>query len=70
MASASSPADPIFWLHHANVDRIWAQWQTNHPGVNPPNPNQILRPTTGFTVRFGGPVSAVLSTAALGYQYA
>lgn len=20
-----SPLDPIFWLHHANVDRIWAQ---------------------------------------------
>src|SRR5262249_21453997 len=22
-----SPKDPIFWLHHANIDRIWAQWQ-------------------------------------------
>ncbi|MEM9220028.1 MAG: tyrosinase family protein [Cyanobacteria bacterium P01_F01_bin.150] len=22
-----SPYDPIFWLHHANVDRLWAQWQ-------------------------------------------
>jgi tyrosinase len=20
--------DPIFWLHHANIDRIWAQWQS------------------------------------------
>jgi tyrosinase len=19
-------ADPIFWLHHSNIDRIWAQW--------------------------------------------
>jgi tyrosinase len=24
MDSASSPADPIFWLHHSNIDRIWA----------------------------------------------
>jgi tyrosinase len=25
-----SPLDPIFWLHHANVDRLWATWnQTN-----------------------------------------
>lgn len=23
----SSPYDPIFWLNHANVDRLWAQWQ-------------------------------------------
>jgi tyrosinase len=22
-----SPNDPLFWLHHANVDRIWAIWQ-------------------------------------------
>ena len=22
-----SPYDPIFWLHHANVDRLWAKWQ-------------------------------------------
>lgn len=24
--------DPIFWLHHCNVDRIFAMWQTIHPG--------------------------------------
>ncbi|TGZ79980.1 Di-copper centre-containing protein [Ascodesmis nigricans] len=22
--------DPIFWLHHCNVDRIWALWQAIH----------------------------------------
>ena len=27
MAGAFSPNDPIFWLHHANVDRLWAGWQ-------------------------------------------
>ncbi|MEM6252562.1 MAG: tyrosinase family protein [Cyanobacteria bacterium P01_D01_bin.156] len=28
-----SPYDPIFWLHHANVDRLWAQWQDDgHSG--------------------------------------
>jgi len=26
-----SPSDPVFFLHHANVDRIWAQWQALHP---------------------------------------
>ncbi|KXT13907.1 hypothetical protein AC579_2638 [Pseudocercospora musae] len=23
--------DPIFWMHHANVDRLFALWQTVHP---------------------------------------
>lgn len=31
----SSPYDPVFWLHHANVDRLWAKWQdNNHAGSN------------------------------------
>lgn len=25
--------DPIFWLHHANVDRHLSLWQAIHPGV-------------------------------------
>jgi tyrosinase len=23
----TTPADPIFWMHHANIDRLWNQWQ-------------------------------------------
>jgi tyrosinase len=26
MASMDSPLDPIFWLHHANIDRLWVAW--------------------------------------------
>ncbi|MFL6139405.1 MAG: tyrosinase family protein [Frankiaceae bacterium] len=30
---ATAAQDPIFWLLHANVDRIWDKWQLNHTGV-------------------------------------
>lgn len=26
MSSFLSPRDPIFWLHHANIDRLWTSW--------------------------------------------
>ena len=28
-----SPNDPVFYLHHANVDRLWYRWQNAHPGA-------------------------------------
>ena len=31
----SAPADPAFWMHHAEIDRIWFQWQATHPGLHP-----------------------------------
>jgi tyrosinase len=27
----ASPSDPVFWLHHAQVDRIWSVWQGLDP---------------------------------------
>jgi len=27
MEAGTSPNDPVFWLHHANIDRIWWEWQ-------------------------------------------
>ena len=27
----SSVLDPIFYLHHGNLDRIWAKWQAAEP---------------------------------------
>lgn len=69
MAGASSPADPIFWLHHANVDRIWALWQKSPKGANPPTLAKKLQPATGFPVKFGIPIADVLDPNTLGYGY-
>ena len=40
MGSMTSPNDPIFFLHHANVDRLWAKWQISHPGSENYNPRE------------------------------
>lgn len=32
MATTISPRDPIFYLHHTNVDRLWAEWEEANPG--------------------------------------
>jgi hypothetical protein len=30
----SAAFDPIFWVHHANIDRLWQQWIAENPGQN------------------------------------
>lgn len=27
----ASPGDPAFWLHHAQIDRVWWMWQNQQP---------------------------------------
>lgn len=66
MGTSASPADPVFWLHHAFIDKIWADWQALHPGVNPSNPATVLQPAPIMTRT----VAQVLDTRALGYIYA
>lgn len=39
MGGGASPNDPVFFLHHAMIDRIWAKWQKLHP-------NQRYKPVT------------------------
>jgi len=31
MAQADSPNDPLFFLHHCFIDKLWADWQKAHP---------------------------------------
>jgi tyrosinase len=37
--------DPIFYLHHANIDRMWAAWNSNPKNTNPTDPNWLNGPT-------------------------
>jgi tyrosinase len=69
-----SPNDPLFWLHHANVDRIWALWQDRRRGAVYPAAwrAELLG---GFVDPDGRPVAPVradttLDTLAFGYSYA
>ena len=39
--------DPIFWGHHSNVDRLWAEWQALHPG----RAAQVSQPKAGTGTR-------------------
>ncbi|KOS23046.1 Tyrosinase [Escovopsis weberi] len=31
LAPETSAFDPLFWLHHSNVDRLWAYWEALQP---------------------------------------
>lgn len=63
--------DPIFWLHHCNIDRLWASW--NRGGRKNPNSTAFLNTTFTFADANGqqvvGKVSDVLSILRLGYTY-
>lgn len=75
MVVNASPNDPVFWLHHANIDRIWSEWERIHGEVYEPrsglpdgkNLNDRMWPyrTIGITTR----ISDLLDIGKLGYRY-
>ncbi len=79
MLPSTSPNDPIFFLHHCNIDRLWAQWQ--HPTGLPARPYVPAGGTAGAPVGhrltdpmqpWGGAVTvqSVENHHTIGYQYA
>ena len=62
--------DPIFYEHHANIDRMWSCWQHAHPDEQPgdwQNQEFSLVDENGALVT--RPVKDFLNTKALGYMY-
>lgn len=64
----TSPADPVFFLHHANVDRLWAEWQTADGGDFPETAAGYTQASTMWPW-LDRPISGLVSTRALGYVY-
>lgn len=69
MQPMASSRDPIFFLLHANVDRIWDQWQLTHSGgPNVTGADAGLDPW--WTQAAGGlTTDAVKDITVLGYSY-
>jgi Common central domain of tyrosinase/Polyphenol oxidase middle domain len=62
--------DPIFYEHHANIDRMWSCWQRSHPDEKPgdwQNQEFSFVDENGALVKRA--VKDFLDTGALGYVY-
>ena len=60
--------DPIFWLHHCNIDRLWETW--NRAGrMNPAWPNRQYSFAGGQGTMVSPLAAGANRTASLNYQY-
>jgi tyrosinase len=57
--------DPIFWAHHAMIDRVWRVWQLQHPQVGVPA-NLVREALPPFAMT----VAQTIDSDSLGYDYA
>lgn len=72
----TSPGDPAFWSHHANIDRVWWMWQMLDPAARAADVSTAVNgPLTFFneTAPYGNGTTATLQDigyVAEGSQYA
>jgi tyrosinase len=70
----TAAGDPIFWLHHCNIDRIWAGWNAAG-GANPAQTNGTNWADTKFVFaddsgnRTELAISTISDSSALPYAY-
>jgi tyrosinase len=78
MSSPDTAAlDPVFWIHHANIDRLWEVWRARDNGNKNPTANGWLNgPADRAFAMFDGAghdvlctPGAILDTKKLGYEY-
>ena len=74
MASVNDAGqDPIFWLHHCNIDRQWNRWLSRGGPRQNPSDLEFLSQRYNFYTESGQLVSIVgediLDTQNLGYRY-
>jgi tyrosinase len=67
-----SANDPIFWLHHCNIDRLWNVWLNQSGNQNPTDP-AFLDQQYSFADASGATatvkVKDFINSASLGYRY-
>jgi len=50
--------DPIFYLHHANIDRMWAAWNVTGQNGNPTDANWLAGPSANGNSQFAMPLDS------------
>jgi len=59
---ATAALDPIFWLHHANIDRLWELWRRSDPAhADPATASWLSAIRFSFHDELGAPVTITCS---------
>lgn len=69
MADMQSPTDPIFYLHHANVDRLWHAWALQPPTILPAQNSSYWSGTFNYAPGLTIAKSKTYMPSLLGYDY-
>ncbi len=62
LSNLTASYDPVFWPIHANIDRLWSEWQEMNPHSLPADLDAVLTPWS-YTI------ANTLDRARFGYEY-